>query len=71
MTYKKRFDGRGFDEPRPMEAKVGIIKKADGSASFKSGNTLALAAVYGPRELHPRFMQDPVKGLLRARRFQW
>ncbi len=67
MTYKKRFDGRGFDEPRPMEAKVGIIKKADGSASFKSGNTLALAAVYGPRELHPRFMQDPVKGLLRVR----
>lgn len=66
MGYKKRFDGRGFDEPRPMEAEVGIIKKADGSARFKSGETVALAAVYGPRELHPRFLQNPVKGVLRV-----
>ncbi len=66
MAYKKRLDGRGFDETRPMEAKVGIIKKADGSAMFKSGNTVAYAAVYGPRELHPRFLQNPVKGLLRV-----
>jgi exosome complex component RRP41 len=66
MAYKKRLDGRAFDETRPMEAKVGIIKRADGSAMFKSGNTVAYAAVYGPRELHPRFLQNPVKGLLRV-----
>ncbi|MBN2111773.1 exosome complex exonuclease Rrp41 [Candidatus Woesearchaeota archaeon] len=66
MAYKKRFDGRGFDETRPIETKVGIIKKADGSAMFKIGNTVAYAAVYGPRELHPRFLQNPVKGLLRV-----
>jgi len=66
MGYKKRLDGRGFDETRPIEAKVGIIKKADGSAMFKIGNTTALAAVYGPRELHPRFLQNPVKGILRV-----
>jgi exosome complex component RRP41 len=67
MAYKKRLDGRAFDESRPMEAKVGIIKRADGSAMFKSGNTIAYAAVYGPRVLHPRFLQNPVKGLLRVR----
>ena len=66
MSYKKRNDGRKFDELRPIEAEVGIIKRADGSARFKIGKTEALAAVYGPRELVPKFMQDPVKGILRV-----
>jgi len=67
MTYDKRFDGRkSFDELRPMEAKAGIIKSADGSGYFKIGKTEAIAAVYGPRELHPRFMQDPSTGILRC-----
>lgn len=66
MTYKKRLDGRAFDETRPIKAKVGIIKRADGSAMFQIGNTIAYAAVYGPRQLHPRFLQNPVKGLLRV-----
>lgn len=65
MSYKKRLDGRDFEEPRPMEAKVGIIPRADGSAMFKIGDTIAYAAVYGPRNLHPRFLQDPTKGILR------
>src|SRR3989338_4179213 len=66
MSYKQRIDGRGFDETRPIEAKVGIIKRADGSAMFKIGNTWAYAAVYGPRNLHPKFLQDPTKGILRC-----
>jgi len=66
MTYKQRIDGRGFDETRPIEAKVGVIKRADGSAMFKIGNTWAYAAVYGPRNLHPKFMQDPQRGILRC-----
>ena len=66
MTYKQRIDNRAFDEARPIEAKVGIIKKADGSAMFKIGNTWAYAAVYGPRNLHPKFLQDPQKGILRC-----
>ncbi|MBI2660012.1 exosome complex exonuclease Rrp41 [Candidatus Woesearchaeota archaeon] len=66
MTYKQRIDGRGFDETRPMEAKVGVIPRADGSAMFKIGNTWAYAAVYGPRNLHPKFLQDPRKGILRC-----
>ena len=66
MTYKQRIDGRKFDEARPIEAKVGVIKRADGSAMFKIGNTWAYAAVYGPRNLHPKFMQDPQRGILRC-----
>lgn len=66
MAYEKRFDGRGFDELRPMEAKVGVVKNADGSAMFKIGKTTAIAAVYGPRELHPKFLQNPETGILRV-----
>jgi exosome complex component RRP41 len=66
MSYKQRTDGRKFDETRPIEAKVGVIKRADGSAMFKIGNTWAYAAVYGPRNLYPRFLQDPEKGILRC-----
>lgn len=66
MAYDQRLDGRGFDEAREIEAKVGVIKRADGSALFKIGNTWAYAAVYGPRNLHPKFMQDPSKGVLRC-----
>ena len=66
MAYRQRIDGRGLDETRPIEAKVGIIKRADGSAMFKIGNTWAYAAVYGPRNLHPKFLQDPQKGILRC-----
>ncbi len=65
-AYKKRFDGRKVDELRPMEAKVGVVPNADGSASFRSGKTWAIAAVYGPREIFPRFLQNPKKGILRC-----
>lgn len=64
--YTKRFDGRKMDETRPVEAKVGVIARANGSALFRSGKTVAYAAVYGPRELHPKFLQNPEKGVLRC-----
>ncbi|MDP2906867.1 MAG: exosome complex exonuclease Rrp41 [Nanoarchaeota archaeon] len=66
MTYEKRSDGRKFDELRPMEAKVGVIPRADGSAMFKMGKTIAYAAVYGPRALHPSHMRNPETGILRC-----
>ncbi|MBW2975608.1 exosome complex exonuclease Rrp41 [Candidatus Woesearchaeota archaeon] len=66
MVYKKRLDNRKFDETRKIEAKVGVIKRADGSAYFRFGNTWAYAAVYGPRILYPKFLQDPSKGILRC-----
>jgi exosome complex component RRP41 len=65
-SYEKRFSGRKFDEMREIEAKVNVIKRADGSALFRMGETIAIAAVYGPRELHPRFLQNPETGILRC-----
>ena len=61
----KRPDGRKVDEIRPMSAKVGIIPAADGSAMFSFGDTVAIAAVYGPKEMHPQHQQNPEKGTLR------
>lgn len=66
MSYTKRFDSRKFDEIREIKAKVGIIPRADGSAMFSIGETIAIAAVYGPRQLFPRFLQNPEKGILRC-----
>jgi len=62
----KRHDGRKADEMRKMSAKVGIIPNADGSAMFSFGKTIAIAAVYGPRHLHPQHMQNPKSGILRV-----
>lgn len=66
MEYDKRFDGREFTACRPIEAEAGVIKNANGSAFFKIGGTWAYAAVYGPREMYPRFLQDPKRGVLRV-----
>jgi exosome complex component RRP41 len=66
MAYTKRFDKRKFDEIRDMEAKVGIIKRATGSAMFRMGKTIAYAAVYGPRDLFPSFLQNSSRGVLRC-----
>ncbi|RLJ00938.1 MAG: exosome complex exonuclease Rrp41, partial [Candidatus Aenigmatarchaeota archaeon] len=49
----KRIDGRKLDEMRKIEAKAGILKNAEGSGYFRFGNTVAIAAVHGPREIHP------------------
>ncbi|MFA5175849.1 MAG: exosome complex exonuclease Rrp41 [Candidatus Nanoarchaeia archaeon] len=61
----KRIDGRKFDELRKMEAKVGVIPNAAGSAMFKIGKTTAIAAVYGPRDFQA-YLQNPEVGVLRC-----
>ena len=65
-TAFKRPDGRKIDEMREIKAKVGIIPNADGSAMFSFGDTIAIAAVYGPKKMHPQHQQDPEKGTLRC-----
>src|SRR3989338_3230498 len=62
----KRASGRELTEIRPMMAKVGVVPNADGSAIFAFGDTVAIAAVYGPRQLHPQHMQDSTTGILRC-----
>jgi hypothetical protein len=46
-----RIDGRRPKELRKIQCNLGIFSKADGSAYFQQGNTKAIAAVYGPREV--------------------
>ena len=66
MTYNKRLDGRKFDELRPIKAEAGVVPRADGSAMFQIGKTIAIAAVYGPRELYPKFLKNSETGILRC-----
>lgn len=66
MAAFKRPDGRKVDEMRKIEAKVGVVPNADGSAMFSFGDTIAIAAVYGPKKMHPMHLQNPEKGTLRC-----
>lgn len=61
-----RHDKRKFNDLREMKAEVGVVPSADGSALFSFGDTIAIAAVYGPKKMHPQHMQDPEKGVLRC-----
>ncbi len=62
-----RHDGRRPDELRPIKMQVGILKNADGSAYVEYGGTKVVAAVYGPREVHPRHLALPDRALIRCR----
>jgi exosome complex component RRP41 len=62
--YSERLDKRAFDELRHMEAEVGIVPNADGSARFKIGNTEAIAAVYGPQEVKPKHFERADRGII-------
>jgi len=62
----KRLDGRGFNELRKITMKVDILKNATGSAYIEWGKNKVIAAVHGPRVLHPKFLRDPTKALLRC-----
>lgn len=45
ISKGKRLDGRDLDERRPIEIEFDIIKKANGSAKVKLGNTEVVAGV--------------------------
>lgn len=62
-----RLDGRRFNELRPVRIEAGVLKRADGSAYIEWGGNKVLAAVYGPREAHPRHIQDPARALVQCR----
>ncbi len=63
----RRVDGRKKYELRPIKMEVGVLKNADGSAYVEWGKNKILAAVYGPREIHPKHLQRPDRGILRVR----
>lgn len=63
----RRLDGRKSDELRPVRIEAGVLRRADGSAYMEWGGNKVLAAVYGPREAHPRHLQDPARALVQCR----
>jgi exosome complex component RRP41 len=62
-----RLDGRKLDELRPIKVEAGVLDRADGSAYLEWGNNKVIVGVYGPREVHPRHMQNPLRGIVQAR----
>jgi exosome complex component RRP41 len=63
----KRIDGRNFDELRSIKIEANVLKRADGSAYLEWGKNKILAAVYGPREAHPRYLQNPSKAIVQCK----
>ena len=62
-----RLDGRKWNELRPIRMEVGTLKNADGSAYIEFGKNKIMAAVYGPKEVHPKHEVLPDRALVRAR----
>lgn len=62
-----RLDGRRVDELRPLKIEVGVLKRADGSCYLEFGNNKVMVAVYGPREVHPRHLQNATEAIIRYR----
>jgi exosome complex component RRP41 len=62
-----RLDGRKADELRPLKIEVGVLSNADGSAYIEHGKNKILAAVYGPKEMHPKHLSLPDRMVLRCR----
>jgi len=58
----KRIDGRGFDEYRKIEIETNVVRKAEGSARVKIGNTQVMAGIkMEPGEPYP---DSPDSGVL-------
>jgi len=62
-----RIDGRTAEEHRPIKIEAGVLHNADGSAYVEIGKNKVLAAVYGPRECHPRHLQNPEKAIVQVK----
>ena len=62
-----RLDGRKLDELRSLKLEVGILPNADGSAYIEHGKNKILAGAFGPREMHPKHLQQADRMVLRCR----
>jgi exosome complex component RRP41 len=61
-----RLDRRKMDELRPIKIEAGVLENADGSAYIEWGGNKVLAAVYGPREAQPKYLQDPSTAIVQV-----
>lgn len=62
-----RIDGRRPDELRKIKIEAGVLSRANGSAYVEWGGNKVMAAVYGPRECHPRHLQDPIRAVVQCK----
>jgi len=62
LAERKRLDGRGLTESRPIKIETNVIKKANGSALVTLGNTQVIAGV--KVETDEPYEELPDKGLL-------
>ncbi len=67
ITNGKRIDNRLPDELRPIKFEVGVLERADGSCYVEHGGNKVIAAVYGPRGVHPRHLQEASRAIIRYR----
>ncbi len=54
ITDGVRLDGRKPKDMRALKIVAGFLENADGSCYLECGSTKVVAAVYGPRQVHPR-----------------
>jgi exosome complex component RRP41 len=62
-----RSDKRRANEIRDIKIEVGVLSRADGSCYLEFGKNKVIAAVYGPREVHPRHQQKSNRAIVRYR----
>ncbi len=60
-----RSDNRRANEIRDVKIEVGVLSRADGSCYLEFGKNKVMAAVYGPREVHPRHQQKSNRAIVR------
>lgn len=60
-----RPDGRGLKELRELKVEVGTLDRANGSARVELGKNIAVASVFGPREMHPKHAARSDRAVMR------
>lgn len=60
----KRVDGRAVDELRPIKIRSRVLPRADGSCYLEWGQNKILCGVFGPKEVIPKHMANPFKGII-------
>ncbi len=60
----KRPNNRKPTEFRPLTVVAGVVPNADGSAMVKLGKTTAIASVYGPRSVYPKWKRKADRAIV-------
>ncbi len=60
-----RLDGRKPEELRELKITASVLPNADGSCYLEWGQNKVLAGVHGPKEVIPKHMSNPYKGIIK------